>query len=487
MKKFFKFTTASLILCILGSVAAHHYIAYRAKVSPPEVSLGAKSFTLSEHNGIRVAGPAYATRYGGIWLARLDGSPEAIGFQHAKLLYPEMVRVEARMLESFKKIVPLAPIRTLIKDLALLRYNKIEQSYDGLARRELAAQAVGFQPDPFSGFLPTYQRYLNLAALYDVSLSFEYSPLIGCTTFVGKDQENQNGILARNFDFETDDIFDTEKVVFVVSQPQKKSFISVAWPGMVGVVSGMNEEGVSLVVHGARAGEPRTVGVPVLIGLRRALEAANNSEEAVAILSAQEVMVSHIIVVNDPSGDARVIERVPGQAAHIRKLAKRSVITNHLEGPSAADAKNLRVRHDSSTLARRARGDELVSSSTPSTALEFSRWLRDKRGLGGSPLERGDRNAIDADIATHGVVFETQARRVWVSSGPHLNGSFIEFDLNQLLHTDSRNLPEVATLDRDYDAVVAADQAQKEADDDQADDPQADDAQADVRQADTHQ
>jgi hypothetical protein len=78
--------------------------------------------------------------------------------------------------------------------------------------------------------------------------------------------------------------------------------------------------------------------------------------------------------------------------------------------------------------------------------------LRDRRGAGGTPLALGDRKAIDALIATHGVVFDTTARQLWVSEAPHLLGRFVVFDLTRLLADDfdpERDPVEIQTLPED--------------------------------------
>ena len=75
--------------------------------------------------------------------------------------------------------------------------------------------------------------------------------------------------------------------------------------------------------------------------------------------------------------------------------------------------------------------------------------LRDRKGVGGSPLPLGNRRAIDALIATHGVVMDATARVLWVSEGPHLVGRFVRFDLARLL--DPSFTPTSADpLDRRY-------------------------------------
>ena len=79
-------------------------------------------------------------------------------------------------------------------------------------------------------------------------------------------------------------------------------YASVAWPGLVGVVTGMNAEGLALVVHGARAGEPRSVGEPVVHTMREVLGRARDVNAALPILAAASPMVSHMVAVGEESG-----------------------------------------------------------------------------------------------------------------------------------------------------------------------------------------
>ena len=48
----------------------------------------------------------------------------------------------------------------------------------------------------------------------------------------------------------------------------------------------------------------------------------------------------------------------------------------------------------------------------------------------------GDRRAINALIATHGVIFDTRTKTLWVSESPHLLGRFVAFDLARMLADD---------------------------------------------------
>ncbi len=424
-----------VLLCVLAAPLLVH-LAINAAISfePPRVSVPSGDVEQVQA-GYRRFGRSYALVRGKLLEVRLEGTPEEIGYRHARLLYDKMVKNEGILLGHFDEQVPSVFARNLLLDLAMLRYRDLDQGLSNDRRREIAASALGFQPDPYTRVFDTYQRFVYLNSLYDIALSFEHSPLVGCTTFVTNlGKAAGPPLLARAFDFEVDPIFDQDKAVFLVRETGKIPFASVAWPGLIGVVSGMNLEGLSVVVHGGRAGEPKAKGEPVVHALRHLLSTAKNTEEAVAILREREPMVSHILIVLDAAGRAASIERVPGDPIYVRYLYKPAAITNHFEGPASDDEKNLFVREHTSTISRYRRADQLVSKQRGSASVRDAvAWLRDREGINGKPLKLGDRSAIDALIATHGVVMNTEDRELWVSEAPHLLGRFVRFDLKRLL------------------------------------------------------
>jgi len=428
---------------LLGSVASAHWaINARARISPPVIA-EPRGDASHPSPTLRRFRESYALRRGKLLEVGLRGTPQEIGFAHARLLYPEMVANEGILLSRFQEQVPNRVARRVLLDLAELRYAHVDRGMSLDRREEIAAGARGFQPDPYAGLFPTYQRFVYLNALYDMALSFEHSPLIGCTTITlgGDALEGGGGILARAFDFEVDEVFDRHKAVFLVRESGKLAFASVAWPGLVGVVSGMNESGVAVVVHGARGGSPAAEGEPVVHALRRVLSTAHDTEEALRALAEHPAMVSHIVILSDERGRAAVIERVPGKANFVRFLPSKAATTNHFEGPNAEDPKNLTVREKTSTLPRRSRADELLSRlptrlSANDAVNDAIALLRDRKGPGDRELALGDRSAINALIATHGVVMDTKQRVLWVSESPHLLGRFVAFDLKRRLASD---------------------------------------------------
>ena len=147
---------------------------------------------------------------------------------------------------------------------------------------------------------------------------------------------------------------------------------------------------------------------------------------------------------------------MPGKPNFVRFLPPKALTTNHFEGPSAQDPKNLSVRAKTSTLPRRIRGDELLSRlpdhvTPPDAVTDAVAMLRDRAGPGDAQLSLGNRSAINALIATHGVVMDTKRRILWVSESPHLLGRFVAFDLKRVFAPDydPEHAPELDSIPED--------------------------------------
>jgi len=450
----------------LGVVAAlpllHVGLAFATRIEPPHVEV------LS-----RPPARSWTRMQAGLREVYLEGTPEQIGSENARLLRQPMIEAEGALWDDFERYVPWWVARLGIADWSRVRYRHLDAGVPDARRRELAAQSLAFVPDPFSSRMPTYQRMLFLHALYDIALPLEHSPLIGCTSFAFRGADGHE-LVGRAFDFEAGEVFDRDKVVYLVREEGAVPFASIAWPGFIGVVTGMNADGVVLVVHGARGGEPSSEGMPVAFSLRETLAHAHSADEAVAILRAQRVMVSHIAFVADGQGNVAVVERAPGQEAYVHEARERLWVTNALEGPLATDPKNLRVRETTSSDDRAARVAELFDATVrdpahpttpPRDVRDALAVLRDHGCAKGVACDLGDRREIDGLVATHGIVADATASVLWVSVGPHLSGAFVKVDLASLFapgHDPERDpppetLPEDPILhDGRYDAVMSS-------------------------------
>lgn len=407
---------------------------------PPRNLPAATRHTLQvDARGIRHYGPSYLRRHGGVWELGLYGSPVDLGDAHARLISDVMFRVEAEMMKLFARFVPSAALRSFITTLERAQHWRLDRNFPHDRLFEMAAEARALaEHDPYADFLPTYHRVLTLHALYDISLSFEHSPLLGCTALFASGAHTRDGhtYVGRNFDMEIDPVFDTEKTVVLYHPRGGIPFASVAWPGLTGVVTGMNREGIFVAVHGGRASHPSTRGVPVPTTVRTVLEHAHTLDEAIALVRRDAPMVSHLLfIVDGDRGQGVVIERAPDRPVFVRPLGSIGGVSNHYEAPwLASDPHNLAVRDHTSTLARQDRVDELATENDgrfdPARMLAV---LRDRRGPGDASEPLGHRGTLDAWIATHSVIADATARVLWVSAGPHTLGQYERFDLTRLL------------------------------------------------------
>ena len=366
-------------------------------------------------------GASYLARRGKLWVLQVAGDPVALGYQHARLASPLHGRGRRSHAGTLflHRPVALAPC-----DRGRDRPRPLPSARPCLPadrRAEIYGESVGYA-DPYTFVFPTYQRLVYLHSLYDIALAFEHSPLLACTAFVASGPATASGhtIVGRNFDFDVDPWFDDDKVVEIVAADGRIPFVSVAWPGMTGVVTGMNAEGIWVNVNGGRAGELDSGGVPVVFTTRSVLEGARSIDDAIAIIGRDAPMASHILLLADgKTGESAVVERAPGRALGIVRDPTTTVLANHYRtAPLNADPKDARVRELTTTIARDVRMHELVTRDRgridPRTAAAI---LRDRAGSGGATLPLGNRNALDAVVSTHSVVADLTARTLWVSEG----------------------------------------------------------------------
>lgn len=252
---------------------------------------------------------------------------------------------------------------------------------------------------------------------------------MGCTAFVLP--QTGGWAVGRNFDFEGGRIFDEEKILKWVFPDKGVPYVSVIWAGMVGAVTGVNQAGVYVSINAAGSNDFRRFGTPSTLVALKALQFAESAAAARRIIEEATVFIADIYVVADKL-EAYRIEKSP-VAVRTEKLKGPTVIANHLEDPLwANDRINLFRKGALTSAARQARGEELLRTFAHQvTPVEWTLlgYLRDKKGVAGDRLHLGHRSAIDALIATHGVIYDSARGHLYVSQGPALVGPFPGFDL----------------------------------------------------------
>jgi isopenicillin-N N-acyltransferase like protein len=160
----------------------------------------------------------------------------------------------------------------------------------------------------------------NLGILGNV-LPDVYRGGFGCSSIVVEADHSATGgpLFGRNLDFYTLGMLGKFSLVTVHRPKGKHAFVSIGFPGMFGVLSGMNDAGLSVAVHEVfvsrdggslfnRKGEPYT------FCFRRILEECSTVAEAEKLLRAAKRTTLVSLSVCDPKDDA-VFEITPKSVA----------------------------------------------------------------------------------------------------------------------------------------------------------------------------
>lgn len=255
-------------------------------------------------------------------VATVVGTPKEIGEQHAVLLakhatellgFPKRLFTDSGM--GF--FYPLAEQagKTLILN-APTRYQE-----------EIAALAKQANLDP---------------ATFAVANTLLELRRIGCSTLIVEPAKSTTGelLFGRNFDFPPFGVLDRYSVVAVVKPEGKRPFAAVGYPGMVGVVSGMNDAGLcvaTLDVYETADGSLRydPEGVPMTMVFRQILEECTTITEAESLLKRTHATTQANLAVCDRNRGV-IFEITPKQVA--RREAQGSLLpcTNHFRMPGLA-------------------------------------------------------------------------------------------------------------------------------------------------------
>ncbi|MBI3333790.1 MAG: hypothetical protein HYZ93_06855 [Candidatus Omnitrophica bacterium] len=216
--------------------------------------------------------PGRVTWVGELPVLHLSGSPYEMGYQHGSLLRRQVqasvanamafIRGEAgvpvvggwmaaRLLDrSWKRMAPHVPLR-------------IQEEMEGLADGAMVP-------------LATLQRIHALPELMATS----------CASFAAFGRATKEGrlIQIRNLDWAIQSDVQRYAAIFVHHPAGKRSFVSMGWLGFVGVVSGINDQGISIGEIGAKTVDGGLDGIPMPFLLRRVLEEAQDLKQAVSIV-----------------------------------------------------------------------------------------------------------------------------------------------------------------------------------------------------------
>lgn len=429
-----------LLLCaVFFAIGAYLY--FTADFLQPEVDVDLRSYEFTVHSdSLRTCDDDHLllNEYG-LWEARISGSAVERGAKYGVLCEDLLAKQEHAFVDQIHEMIPSDFWVDFLHKLIIISNRNMAQHIPQEYREEIYSISLSCT-DRFNSYGSPYVRQLNYHAAHDIGHAMQEYMLVGCSSFACWAEQSEEGslIVGRNFDFYVGDNFAKNKVVLFVEPDSGYKFASISWPGMMGVLSGMNEKGLTITINAAKGKIPTSSAMPISLLARNILQYASNIEEAYAIAQGYETFVSESLLIGSASDNcAAIIEKTPSQIALYKSDTSRVMCTNHYQSSTFAfDEYNVENIATSDSPYRYARVAELLDATTPLNAHEAAGILRDRYGKGGADIGLGSEKSINQFIAHHSVVFEPSTLRFWVSTSPWQLGEYVCYDLNNVFGGD---------------------------------------------------
>jgi predicted choloylglycine hydrolase len=372
----------------------------------------------------------------GQWEMRVDGDPLELGLTVGSLTQELFHKQEQYIFAKVEDLVPSKFKQKLVRRFLAYFNRKMYTHIDNEFKAEIfgisqyAAHTYDYVADP-------YMRILYLHGAHDIGHAVQDLALVGCTSFAVWNEHSMDStlVIGRNFDFYAGDDFAKEKIIAFIDPDQGHSFMSVTWGGMMGVVSGMNEKGLTVTINAGHSKIPTSAKTPISILTREILQYAENIEQAIAIAKTREVFVSESIMVGSAADRKAVIIEVSPKDIGVYEVQNTGelICSNHFQSAVyASDKENIEHMKESHSLYRYERMAELLDEHEKVDEFVAASILRNRMGLKDQAIGNGNEKALNQLLAHHAIIFKPEERMVWVSSNPYQLGEFMAYDLKEI-------------------------------------------------------
>lgn len=249
----------------------------------------------------------------GLYEMRVCGGPfergEAIGKLGEDLLYQQ----EKAFADKLFEMVPSSRYRAFLHYFITIFNRRLGASVPLEYRQEIKAMSASCTHE-FDEFGSPYERQMQYHSAHDIGHVMQDYMLVGCTSFAvwGRESADSSLLMARNFDFYMGEEFAKNKLVLFEKPDSGYAYVSVTWPGMLGVVSGMNTQGLAVTINASKLEVPSSSATPISILVKSILQYASNIEEAETIAASFKTFVCESILVGSANdGRAVIIEKTP--------------------------------------------------------------------------------------------------------------------------------------------------------------------------------
>lgn len=398
----------ALLILIAAIMIGMSYLYLSADMMTPQFASTPETDRVIRKDSLRQYGGNYLRHSeSGLWELKVSGPAyergKAIGQLTSDLLYFQ----EKVFVDQIKEIVPSESYLKFLRFFIVLFNRNLGKNVPEEYRDEIYGISLSCTHE--YDFIGTpYERQLNYHSAHDLGHAMQDYMLVGCSSFAcwGENSADSSLIIGRNFDFYMGDAFARNKLVSFYQPENGYRFASVGWAGMTGVLSGMNETGLTVTINAAKSDLPAASATPISILTREILQYASTIEEAYAIARKRKTFVSESILVGSAKdGRAAIIEKSPEKIALFTGNGQQIICTNHYQSETFGhDKRNLENIETSDSPYRFARLQELLKENAPIDAPKAASILRNRKGVGEAELGLANEMAINQFIAHHSVI-----------------------------------------------------------------------------------
>lgn len=422
------------VLVVGGTIG---YMYFSADMCIPQITEPVPNYELIKEGNYRQWGDNNFLRKSesGLWELKVSGNDYERGIAIGKMSEDLLYYQEKVFVDQIKEIVPSENYLRFLGFFTILYNRNLGKNVPEEYRREIYGISQSCS-DEFDYISTPYERQLNYHAAHDLGHAMQDYMLVGCSSFAtwGSESTDSTLIIGRNFDFYVGDDFAKNKEVLFYEPDKGHKFVSIAWPGMTGVLSGMNEEGLTVTINAAKSTMPTSAKTPISVLTREILQYASTIDEAYEIAKKRETFVSESILVGSAKDKkAVIIEKSPDDIGLYTTKGERIICTNHFQSDTfAKDKRNLENIRTTDSQYRYDRLTELLDQNKPIDQTKAASILRNTKGLGDKEVGLTNEMAINQFIAHHSVIFKPEQRIIWVSTNPWQVGKYIAYDLNKI-------------------------------------------------------
>src|SRR5664279_2154014 len=371
----------------------------------------------------------------GLWEMYIEGDPFDRGVAFGKLTKELLSYQESVFVGQIKKLVPSPGYLKFLKYFTAWFDRNLDKNIPEEYKQEIYGTSFACSPE-FDFIGSGYQRQLNYHAAHDIGHALKGLNMVGCTSFSCWNRKSADStlIVARNFDFSMGPKFAENKIVCFYNPSSGHKFMMLTWADMIGVVSGMNEKGLTVTINAARSSIPGQASTPVTLLAREILQYAENIDQAYTIAQSRNLFVSESILIGSvKDGKTAIIEKSPDKIDIVYPDTCQIICSNHYQGKAFINDKaNIENILGSDSKYRFDRVNELMGGKNKIDVPGAVLILRNRFGTGNSDPGMGNPIAINQLIAHHAVVFKPARQLVWVSTSPYQLGKFVAYDLNKV-------------------------------------------------------